>query len=77
MAQRTLACTGCHGVQGRAASDGYYPRLAGKPARYLYNQLLNFREGRRHYGLMTQLLAPLNDAYLMDRSEERRVGKEC
>ena len=66
MAQRTLACTGCHGVQGRAAPDGYYPRLAGKPAHYLYNQLLNFREGRRHYGLMTQLLAPLNDAYLMD-----------
>ena len=66
MAQRTLACTGCHGVQGRAAPDGYYPRLAGKPAGYLYNQLLNFREGRRHYALMTQLLAPLSNAYLMD-----------
>lgn len=66
MAQRTLACTGCHGAQGRAAPDGYYPRLAGKPAGYLYNQLLNFREGRRHYGLMTQLIAPLSDAYLME-----------
>ena len=66
MAQRTLACTGCHGAQGRAAPDGYYPRLAGKPAEYLYNQLLNFREGRRHYGVMTQLLAPLSNAYLME-----------
>ena len=66
MAQRTLACTGCHGVQGRAAPSGYIPRLAGKPAGYLYNQLLNFREGRRHYGLMTQLLAPLSNPYLMD-----------
>ena len=66
MAQRTLACTGCHGAQGRAAPDGYYPRLAGKPAGYLYNQLLNFREGRRHYGLMTQLIAPLSDAYVME-----------
>ena len=66
MAQRTLACTGCHGAQGRAAPDGYYPRLAGKPAGYLYNQLLNFREGRRHYGLMTQLIAPLSNAYLME-----------
>ena len=66
MAQRTLACTGCHGAQGRAAPDGYYPRLAGKPAGYLYNQLVNFREGRRHYGLMTQLIAPLSDAYLME-----------
>jgi cytochrome c553 len=66
IAQRTLACTGCHGAQGRAAPDGYYPRLAGKPAGYLYNQLLNFREGRRHYGLMTQLLAPLSESYLVE-----------
>jgi len=64
MAQRVLACTGCHGPQGRAASDGYYPRIAGKPAGYLYNQLRNFRLGQRHYGLMTQLLAPLSDGYL-------------
>ncbi|WP_309678626.1 c-type cytochrome [Polaromonas sp.] len=66
IAQRTLACTACHGPQGRAAPDGYYPRLAGKPAGYLYNQLLNFRDGRRHYGLMTQLLDPLSDAYLLE-----------
>ena len=65
-AQRTLACTACHGPQGRAAPDGYYPRLAGKPAGYLYNQLLNFREGRRHYGLMTQLIDPLSNAYLLE-----------
>ena len=66
IAQRTMACTACHGPQGRAAPDGYYPRLAGKPAGYLYNQLLNFRDGRRHYALMTQLLDPLTDAYLME-----------
>ena len=64
MAQRTLACTSCHGAQGRAGPDGYYPRIAGKPAGYLYNQLLNFREGRRHYGLMTGLLDTLSDDYL-------------
>ena len=66
IAQRTMACTACHGPQGRAAPDGYYPRLAGKPAGYLYNQLINFRDDRRHYGLMTQLLAPLTDEYLME-----------
>lgn len=66
IAQRSLACTHCHGAQGRAAPDGYYPRLAGKPAGYLYNQLLNFRDGRRHYGLMTQMLAPLSDSYLLE-----------
>jgi cytochrome c553 len=64
MAQRALACTGCHGPEGRAAPDGYYPRIAGKPAGYLTNQLLNFRDGRRPYALMSNLLAPLSDAYL-------------
>lgn len=66
LAQRALACTGCHGKQGRAAPDGYYPRLAGKPAGYLHNQLLNFRDGRRDYGLMSELVAPLSDAYLLE-----------
>jgi cytochrome c553 len=66
MAQRTLACTSCHGEQGRAGPDGYYPRIAGKPQGYLYNQLLNFREGRRHYGLMAGLLEPLSDRYLYE-----------
>lgn len=66
MAQRTLACTACHGKEGRAGPDGYYPRIAGKPAGYLYNQLLHFRDGRRHYGLMARLLDPLSDEYLMD-----------
>ena len=66
MAQRMLACTGCHGPEGRAAADGYYPRIAGKPSGYLFNQLLNFRDGRRAYALMTNLLAPLDDAYLRE-----------
>ena len=69
MAERTRACSHCHGKQGRAGPDGYYPRLAGKPAAYLYNQLRNFREGRRHYSLMTGLLEPLTDAYLMEMAQ--------
>jgi cytochrome c553 len=64
MAQRTLACTACHGEQGRAGPDGYYPRLAGKPAGYLLHQLQNFREGRRHYPLMQGLLDNLDEPYL-------------
>jgi cytochrome c553 len=66
MAQRTLACSACHGKEGRAGPDGYYPRIAGKPAGYLYNQLLNFRDGRRHYGLMTRLMDPLSEPYLLE-----------
>lgn len=65
MTQRVAACTACHGDQGRAAPDGYYPRIAGKPAGYLYNQLINFREGRRQYPLMTYIVEHLSEPYLM------------
>lgn len=64
LAERVQACTACHGEQGRAGPDGYYPRLAGKPAGYLHNQLRNFAQGRRHYGPMARLTEPLTDAYL-------------
>ena len=66
IAQRVRACTGCHGPEGRATSDGYVPRLAGKPSGYLFHQLLNFRDGRRDYEPMSHLLAPLTDAYLRE-----------
>jgi cytochrome c553 len=69
MAERTRACTACHGDQGRAGPDGYYPRLAGKPAGYLHNQLRNFAQGRRHYELMARLVDPLTDAYMGEMAQ--------
>jgi cytochrome c553 len=69
MAQRMQACTLCHGKEGRATNSGYFPRIAGKPAGYLYHQLLHFREGRRQNAGMTALLDPLSDAYLRDIAE--------
>jgi cytochrome c553 len=68
IAQRVTACTTCHGKEGRATNDGYFPRIAGKPAGYLYNQLVNFREGRRTYALMTYLVDHLTDEYLLEIS---------
>jgi cytochrome c553 len=68
--KRVAPCMTCHGKQGRAASDGYYPRLAGKPAGYLYNQLLNFRELRRtQYPLMSYTVQYLSDDYLREMAE--------
>lgn len=69
MSSRVLACTACHGPEGRATPYGYYPRIAGKPAGYLYHQLLNFRDGRRSYPQMTYLLEHLPDAYLREMAE--------
>ena len=48
IAQRVTACAICHGKQGEGIrKNEYYPRLAGKPTEYLYNQLIGFREKRR------------------------------
>lgn len=64
MAARVEACTPCHGNKGEGTNDVYFPRLAGKPAGYLYNQLLAFRSGRRKYPPMNYLLEFLPDPYL-------------
>ncbi|WP_428000463.1 c-type cytochrome [Acidovorax sp.] len=66
MASRVLACVTCHGKEGRATQEGYFPRIAGKPAGYLANQLINFREGRRSYPQMTSLIEHLTDDYLRE-----------
>lgn len=69
MAERVLPCTACHGKEGRATPDGYFPRIAGKPAGYLYNQLRNFHDGRRSYPQMAYLLTNLSDGYLYEMAQ--------
>lgn len=69
MTARVAACTACHGKEGRATPDGYFPRIAGKPAGYLFHQLVNFRDGRRQYRPMTHLLDHLSDDYLREIAE--------
>ncbi|QIE29169.1 Cytochrome c (plasmid) [Caballeronia sp. SBC1] len=64
MQARVMGCAACHGGKGEGTGNDYYPRLAGKPAGYLYNQLLAFRDGRRNYPPMNYLLAYLPAAYL-------------
>jgi len=64
MQARLLACAPCHGRQGEGTNNDYFPRLAGKPAGYLMNQLVAFRDGRRRYPPMNYLLEYQSDAYL-------------
>lgn len=66
MAQRMQACTPCHGRQGVATAEGYFPRIAGKPQGYLFEQLLNFKEGRRGNATMRHLVQPLSVGYLQE-----------
>ena len=64
--QRVKPCISCHGNEGRATREGYFPRIAGKPAGYLFNQLLNFQEGRRHFQMMTYMAQYQTDDYLRE-----------
>jgi cytochrome c553 len=66
---RARACALCHGEQGQGTDSDYFPRLAGKPAGYLKNQLVAFRDGRRRYAPMNYLLKYQTDAYLQKIAE--------
>ena len=66
IAARARGCSTCHGAQGEGTADLNFPRIAGKPAGYLTNQLLNFRDGQRSYPPMNYLLAYLHDDYLQE-----------
>jgi cytochrome c553 len=69
MQARVLGCAACHGAHGEGTNDDYFPRLAGKPAGYINNQLIAFRDGQRKYPPMNYLLAYLPDAYLKQIAE--------
>ena len=69
MEARVQGCVTCHGTEGQGTANGYFPRIAGKPAAYLYNQLVLFRDGVRKYPPMNYLVAYLPDAYLREMAE--------
>lgn len=69
IAQRMKACVACHGEEGRATNQGFFPRIAGKPAGYLFNQLVNFRDGKRQNATMAYLVDRMSDAYLREIAE--------
>ncbi len=66
MEERMRPCTLCHGAETQATPDGFSPRIAGKPAGYLFNQLVSFRDGRRSYPAMVYLVQYMSDDYLRE-----------
>ncbi|ROO35200.1 c-type cytochrome [Salinisphaera orenii] len=66
MAQRLEACTACHAEEGIRLEDGYVPRIHGKPAGYLYNQLVNYQTLRRRNATMNHLVSHLSRDYLYE-----------
>ena len=66
---RVQGCVTCHGRSGQGTQSDALPRIAAKPAGYLYNQLVAFRDGTRQYPPMNYLVAYLPDAYLREMAE--------
>src|SRR5262249_9204612 len=66
MEERVRPCTVCHGSETQATKDGFRPRIAGRRAGYLYNQLASFRDGRRSYPPMVYLVQYMTDDYLRE-----------
>lgn len=78
MAQRLQACTPCHAREGVATADGYFPRIAGKPEAYLFEQLLNccpaaapMRPLCHHQATRTQVRGPLMTWWPISRPATR------
>ena len=69
MEARVQGCVTCHGQSGQGTSNEAFPRIAGKPAGYLYNQLVAFRDGTRRYTPMNYLVAYLPDRYLREMAD--------
>lgn len=65
MQRRVAACASCHGAHGEGLpGDARIPRLAGKPAGYLLQQLEAFQNGQRHHAAMEYVVRQLSSAYL-------------
>jgi cytochrome c553 len=52
-------CSACHGADGNSASPAN-PSIAGQPAEYITEQLLNFKGGIRNNPVMTGIAATLS-----------------
>lgn len=65
MQQRVAACASCHGTHGEGLpGEVKIPRLAGKPAGYLLQQLEAFRNGQRQNAAMEYVVSQLSPDYL-------------
>ena len=56
---KAQVCVACHGPNGNS-TDPQYPILAGQTARYIYLQLKDFKEGRRHDAQMEPMAKNLS-----------------
>ena len=57
-----MNCAPCHGTNGRAAEGSPLPRLAGRHADAIVEEMRSFRDGKRESTLMHQIAKGYSDA---------------
>src|SRR5690554_3875316 len=72
---KAVMCAACHGADGNSMIS-MFPKIAGQGAPYLVKQLIDIRDGARSVPEMVPFVMGVSDEDF-ERSEERRVGKEC
>ena len=60
-------CIGCHGTDTSSAGD--IPNLAGQNAKYIFNQVQNFKNGTRDDFTMTMMVEAISDEDIQKISE--------
>lgn len=64
-ATKAAVCTACHGLNGNSVNP-LWPVLAGQNAKYMREQLVDFRAGKRVDPLMSPIAQPLTDTDVAD-----------
>ena len=58
---KLAVCTGCHGMDGNSPLP-QNPRLAGQYRDYLYQSLLDYKDGKRKNAIMSGIIMTLNES---------------
>ena len=76
--EKAQACIACHGTAGNSTNP-IWPKLAGQHAEYIYQQLQNFRDGKRENLQMASFVEALSDQDMQDiaayyASQKTQIG---
>jgi cytochrome c553 len=59
--EKAKTCAACHGVDGNAATDAQYPRLAGQYKDYIAKALHEYQSGERVNAIMKGFASTLSE----------------
>ena len=58
---KNSSCIGCHGKMGKYPTDSNWPNISGQPTKYLYQQMIDIRDGNRNNGSSSLMAASIKN----------------